>query len=257
MGVCVTIFPVFASRITTTTQVCIAKYWRERRIPGSLRLTVAHMKLRILQFCGSAEITGRVSLSGRFQCVCPRLGTVGMVRSPRNSQINWGMAVDDKNLQIVKAGSGTGLLPYQPICCWESTESWPEYSNRRTRSNVCSIVEPAKLCNQTELKPFASTDRAFAGIVLDVFPADFDPQLLGFEFAFVVKFTKVDECLPLILFRCRFSSPSSGRPKDWSTRLCRCYLAFCILLSFRCPTVSSGHFLPVQGQCLSIPSFCV
>ena len=41
------IFPVFASRIRTKTfDVCIARYWRNLRVAGSLRLMFAHMKLR-------------------------------------------------------------------------------------------------------------------------------------------------------------------------------------------------------------------
>ena len=43
----VSIFPVFASRINTKTfDVCIARYCKNLRVAGSLRLIFAHMKLR-------------------------------------------------------------------------------------------------------------------------------------------------------------------------------------------------------------------
>ena len=43
----VSIFPVFASRIKTKTfDVCIARYCKNLRVAGSLRLIFAHMKLR-------------------------------------------------------------------------------------------------------------------------------------------------------------------------------------------------------------------
>ena len=43
----VSIFPVFASRIRTKTfDVCIARYCKNLRVAGSLRLIFAHMKFR-------------------------------------------------------------------------------------------------------------------------------------------------------------------------------------------------------------------